>query len=122
MIFNEKNPPRTFEAGFDIKRIIKDCGMVKLSPDEQITFVTESGNEYDLTRKNFGYYATPSLNGRLKRFDMRAVLVKNRHDQFFIILVEKGKEPLFDKYIKEEKMEVVVWMDNKDVLSTLGNT
>ena len=122
MIFYEKNPPRTFEAGFDIKRIIKDCGMVKLSPDEQITFVTESGNEYDLTRKNFGYYATPSLNGRLKRFDMRAVLVKNRHDQFFIILVEKGKEPLFDKYIKEEKMEVVVWMDNKDVLSTLGNT
>ena len=122
MIFNEKNPPRTFEAGFDIKRIIKDCGMVKLSPDEQITFVTESGNEYDLTRKNFGYYATPSLNGRLKRFDMRAVLVKNRHDQFFIILVEKGKEPLFDKYIKEEKMEVVVWMDNKDVLSTLRNT
>ena len=122
MIFNEKNPPRTFEAGFDIKRIIKDCGMVKLSPDEQITFVTESGNEYDLTRQNFGYYATPSLNGRLKRFDMRAVLVKNRHDQFFIILVEKGKEPLFDKYIKEEKMEVVVWMDNKDVLSTLGNT
>jgi hypothetical protein len=122
MIFDEKDPPRTFEVGFDVKRIIKDCGVVKLSPDEQVTFVTESGNEYDLTRKNFGYYATPSLNGRLKRFNLRAVLVKNRHDQFFIILVEKGKEPLFDKYIKEEKMDVVVWMDNTDVLSKLGNT
>ncbi len=120
--FYETNPPRTFEVGFDIKRIIKDCGMIKLSPDEQVTFVTESGNEYDLTRKNFGFYATPSLNGRLKRFDLRAVLVKNRHDQFFIILVEKGKEPLFDKYIEEEKMDVVVWMDNTEVLSKLDNT
>ena len=122
MIFDEKNPPRTFEVGFDIKRIIKDCGMIKLSPDEQVTFVTESGNEYDLTRKDFGFYATPSLNGRLKRFNLRAVLVKNRLDQFYIILVEKGKESLFDKYIKEEKMDVVVWLDNTEVLSKLGNT
>lgn len=122
MIFNEKRPPRTYEVGFDIKRIIKDCGMIKLSPGEQVTFVTESGNEYDLTRKDFGFYATPSLNCRLKRFDLRAVLVKNRQDQFFIILVEKGKEPLFDKYIEEERMEIIVWMDKTEVLSKLGDT
>jgi hypothetical protein len=120
MKFNEKSPPRTYEVGFDIKRIIKDCGMIKLSPDEQVTFVTESGKEYDLTRKDFGFYATPSLNGRLKRFNLRAVLVKNRQDQFFVMLIEKGKEDLFDKYIEEEEISIVTWMDNTETLSRLG--
>ncbi len=120
--FEEKKPPRTFEAGSDIKRIIKDCGMIKLSPDEQVTFVTESGNEYDLTRKDFGFYATPSLNGRLKEFNLRAVLVKNTQDRFFILLVENGKEDLFDKYIEEEKITIVTWLDDTETLSKLGDT
>lgn len=122
MKFEEVSPPRKFEAGFEVKRIIKDCGRIELSPDEQVTFVTESGKEYDLTRKDFGFYATPSLNGRLKQFDLHAVLVKNRLDQFFILLVEKGKEALFDQYLKEEKMKVAAWMDNTEALSRLGDT
>ncbi|MDH3974313.1 MAG: class I SAM-dependent methyltransferase [Deltaproteobacteria bacterium] len=121
MKFKEISPPREFEAGFDIKRTIKDCGRIELSPNEQVTFITDSGKEYDLTRKNFGFYATPSLNRRLKQFDLRAVLVKNRLDQFFILLVEKEKENLFDKYMEEEKMELVTWMDTTEALSNLDN-
>jgi len=62
---------------------------MQLAPNEQITFVTEAGNEYDVTRKDWGFYAAPSLNGRLADFYLRAVLVKNRADRFFLMLVEK---------------------------------
>lgn len=122
MKLKEKNPPREFETGFQYKRTIKDCGSVEMKENEQLTFVTESGAEYDVTRKDFGFYATPSLNGRLKRFNLRAVLVRNRLDQFFILLVERGKEDLFHKYIQEEELRVVHWMDDTDKLMAIDNT
>ncbi|MFH1318657.1 MAG: hypothetical protein ABIH71_06550 [Candidatus Omnitrophota bacterium] len=116
MKLKPNDPPREFEAGFDIKRMIKDCGKLELNADEQITFTTESGVEYDLTRKNFGFYATPSINGRLVKFNLRAVLVKNRIDRIFMLLVEKGKEDLFDKYMNEEKMDIIGWFDDPQFL------
>ena len=54
-----------------------DCGRIALAPDEQVTFTTEAGGEYDVTRKSWGFYATPSINGRLKTFGLRAALVRN---------------------------------------------
>ena len=119
MKFKPNYPPREFEAGFDVKRIIKDCARIELDPDEQVTFLTESGAEYDLTRKNFGFYATPSINGRLAKFNLRAVLVKNRIDRIFVLLVEKGKEDFFNKYMEEEKMEIICWLDDQKFLSKI---
>ena len=43
MHFEKKNPPRAYQVGFDNKSTILDCGTMHLLPDEQITFVTESG-------------------------------------------------------------------------------
>ena len=69
-----KNPPRSYEVGRTVKLQMKDCGTIRLEPDEQLTFTTEAGAEYDLARKDWGFYATPSLNGRLQQFGLRAVL------------------------------------------------
>ena len=74
MRLDRKDPPRTFVVGDNIK--ISDCGMIALRPDEQVTFVTEAGAEYDVVRKDWGFYATPSLNGRLLQFGLRAVLIQ----------------------------------------------
>ena len=82
MNINQRHPPREFEVGFEHKSILKDCGAIHLEPDEQITFVTAGGHEYDVARKDWGFYATPSLNGRLVKFALRAVLVRNRVDAF----------------------------------------
>lgn len=112
MKIEANSPPRRYECGFEIKRTISDCGKVHLEPNEQITFFTPRGAEFDVARKDFGFYATPSLNGRLKRFGLRAVLVRNRKAQFYVLLVEKGHEPLFEKYMAEEKMDVVAWLDD----------
>jgi hypothetical protein len=119
MKFEPRQPPREFKTGFDKKVIIRDCGAMHLMSDEQITFVTDAGNEYDVTRKDWGFYATPSLNGRLMNFNLHAVLVKNREDRFFVLLVEKGKEELFQQYIDGEPLKIVCWMDRVESLKKL---
>ena len=98
---------------------MKDSGVITLEPNEQVTFKTESG-EYDLARKDWGFYATPSLNGRLSSFGLRGVLVKNRETgRFFVLLVEKGKESLFDEYCNLENLAVVTWLDCEESLKKL---
>jgi len=89
---------------------LKDCGRVVLEPDEQITFVTESGTEYDVVRKSWGYYATPSLNSRLPSFGLKPVLVRSG-DRFYLLLVENSKEGEFHAYLQRQGMEVMGWLD-----------
>jgi hypothetical protein len=119
MKFEEKQPPRAFEVGFDRKGIILDCGAMHLAPDEQITFVTAAGAEYDITRKEWGFYAGPSLNGRLESFGLRAVLAKNRVNRYFVLLVEQGKEAAFDEYVAGEPLTIVAWLDTTEALQSL---
>src|SRR6185437_11717262 len=119
MKFEPKYPPREFEVGYDVKGVIRDCGVMRLAPDEQITFLTEQGGEYDLTRKDWGFYATPSLNGRLASFNLRAVLVKNRLNRFFVMLVERGKEEAFERYVRQEPLVIVAWLDSEEALVAL---
>ncbi|WP_019198169.1 hypothetical protein [Afipia birgiae] len=119
MKFEPKSPPREFEVGYDVKGVIRDCGTMRLAPDEQITFVTDDGGEYDLTRKEWGFYATPSLNGRLAGFNLRAVLVKNRIDRFFVLLVERGMEEAFNRYVRAEPLKIIAWLDTLESLQAL---
>ncbi len=121
MKIEEKKPPRVYEAGFEDKETISDCGNITLAPDEQVTFLTESGGEYDVTRKSWGFYASPSTNGRLARFGLRAVLAGNRLGRCFVLLVEKGHEDEFQKYIVKEKMYIISWLDNDECISKLQN-
>lgn len=119
MEFIPKDPPRVFEVGYDVKGYISDCGTMALEPDEQITLVTPEGGEYDVTRKSWGFYATPSLNHRLSGFGLRGVLVKNRHNRFFVMLVEAGKEELFYAYVHQEPLTIISWLDTQEALENL---
>jgi hypothetical protein len=109
-----KDPPRSYECGFEVKRTIQDCARLQLSENEQITLVSSSGSEYDITRKDFGYYATPSTNGRLLRLGLRTVIARNRIDQLFVLLVEFGREDKFETYLQEEQMTLVCWLDKDE--------
>ena len=115
MIFNERNPPRLFKVGNRMTFDMKDCGSIRLDADEQITLLTPNGAEFDVARKEWGFYATPSLNGRLQQFNLRAVLIRNlMTNRYFVFLVEVGKEPLFDLYCSQENLAVIVWLDSTD--------
>ncbi len=120
MKFDPKQPPRIFKVGNSIQFDMKDCGNIALDPDEQLTFVTESGGEYDIARKDWGFYATPSLNGRLEQFGLRAVLIRNRGTgRYFLLLVESGKEALFDAYCDQENLAIVAWLDSTAACESL---
>lgn len=106
------DPPRTFAVGHNREVEIKDCGRLELSPDEQVTFVTPSGSEYDVVRKSWGYYATPSLNHRLPAFGLRPALVRSG-DRIFLLLVEAGKEDEFSDYLGSQKMELLCWLHDE---------
>jgi hypothetical protein len=123
MQFNQKNPPRRYRvgnvAGFDIL----DCGSLLLQAEEQVTFVTDGGGEFDVTRKSWGFYATPSLNSRLAQFGLRAVLTYSEKDRrYFVLLVEQGHEVGFRSYLDREGLEIVSWLDSTEVLDSLRKT
>ena len=120
MEFKIQSPSRVFTVGTNKKIQIKDCGSVFLEPDEQVTFKTLDGKEYDVGRKNWGFYATPSLNGRLANFNFRPVLVKNvTSERFYVWLVEKEKEKEFNYYLREESHVIVAWLDSDEALRAL---
>jgi hypothetical protein len=119
MKLEPKDPPRLFEVGNTVKFMMRDCGTVRLEPDEQLTFTTESGAEYDVARKNWGFYATPSLNARLLQFGLRTVLVKNPIGRFFVLLVEHKKDAEFDEYVRVERLEIVCWLDSSESLARI---
>ncbi len=74
MRVERRDPPREFQVG---PVTISHCADVELEPDEQITLVSGSGTEYDIVRKSWGYYATPSTNRRLAEHGLRAALTAN---------------------------------------------
>jgi hypothetical protein len=120
MKFEPKEPPRVFPVGNRVKVPLADCGTLSLAPDEQVTLVTESGGEYDVTRKNWGFYATPSLNGRLKQFNLHGVLIRNTNtSRYFILLLEEGKDEEFWAYMGVEGLEVISWLDTTERLDAL---
>ncbi|MFN8121932.1 MAG: hypothetical protein U0237_05830 [Thermoleophilia bacterium] len=119
MRFEQNDPPRAYACGIRDEVTIHDCGRVALEPDEQVTFTTPAGGEYDLARKSWGFYATPSLNARLPRFGLHAVLVRNTKRQWFVMLVEEGREAEFDAYLAAEELVVVARMDTTEALEAL---
>lgn len=120
MKFEKLSPPRVFRVGNDVKFNLYDCGRVVLKPDEQVTFTTEGGGELDVARKDWGFYATASLNGRLKEFGLRTALVRNvETERYYILIVERGKESVFDAYLDQESCEVVHWLDTSEALESL---
>lgn len=113
MKFERIDPPRTFKVGLDRSVEISDCGRVYLGPDEQVTFVSPSGKEYDFAAKSWGFYVTPSVNGRLKRQGFKTALVKNSFAQYYVMVVDPACMDEFNDYLSVEKQVVVEWLDEK---------
>lgn len=108
-----KSEPRKFLVGANEDIVISDCGSVALEADEQITFTTDCGGEYDVARKEWGYYATPSINGRLPGFGYKTALVLNKFKRYYVMIVEEAKLKEFQDYCKSESMIVVEWLDER---------
>jgi hypothetical protein len=114
---DRNEPPRTFRVGRDGQIEIRHSANVELDSDEQVTFVTPSGTEFDVVRKDWGYYATPSLNGRLSEHGLRAVLVRNPDTgRLYVLLVERGHEASFQAYVDDDGLTVICWLDDDEAV------
>ncbi len=107
-------PPRKFKVGLDKSIELFDCCKIFLNENEQVTFVTSNGKEHDFVAKSWGFYATPSVNGRLKNFNLKTALIKNSFNQFFIVVVDPIHIEKFNEYLKVEKQIVVEWLDERE--------
>jgi hypothetical protein len=113
MKITENRPPRRFVAGKgDMAAELKDCARIDLEPGEQVTFVAAGGKEYDVCRKEWGFYATPSTNARLAGFDLRAALVLNAQGRVFVMLVERERQAAFHAYCAADGQRVLSWLDD----------
>ena len=117
MRFEPVDPPREFAVAGGI--VMRDTGRVRLAPDEQVTFLTEDGGEYDVARTSWGFYATPSVDHRLPRSGLRAGLVRNLLGRHFVVLVERGREEEFASYLAEQRSVVAAWLDDPTALAAL---
>ena len=106
-----KEPARSFFVGNNDKIKIDDCGSIILEDNEQITFLTDCNKEYDVIKKDWGFYATPSINNRLLRQGFKCALVKNKDGFLYVMLVMENKLKLFERYIANEENHLVMWLD-----------
>ena len=107
MRINQVRPPRELTPVPSAPHVVlKDCGTIDLLPDEQVTLIANRG-QYDVVRKAFGFFATPSLNHRLPKYGLRPALVECG-DRRYIVLIEDQAE--WDRYAAEFGYRVVEWL------------
>ena len=116
MLIKKNEPPRKFVVGKNSNITISDAASIILRDDEQVTFMSEN-KEFDICSKNWGFYATPSINGRLKSFGYKVCICSNSEAKIFILLVDNDKLDKFYKYIEEEALEILAWIDENLIKS-----
>jgi hypothetical protein len=104
-----KKKNRSFIVGEKKKLQIKHVANVTLANDEQLTFLFKN-SEYDFVKKNWGFYATPSINGRLKNERFFSALVKNKKKMLYLMVVHKSKIREFNKYCKNHNQKIIKWL------------
>ena len=96
---------------------IKHVANLYLKNDECVTIKVGKDKEYDIVKKNWGFYSTPSLNKRLIKYGFAPVIVYNPNFKtYFMQIVEKNKKKNFLKYLKSEGMKIVKWLNKKELL------
>ena len=108
-------PPRSFKVGHPGREIeLYHVLDLELGYDEQVTLKTDNGGEFDICRKSWGYYATPSLNGRLASFGYRSCLV-NSGARRYVQVIEITRMDEYLAYVAEQGMEIIAWLDRDEI-------
>ncbi len=115
-------PAREFHVGVDNAITLRHCADIELAADELVTFRTNGGAEYDVTAKDWGFYATPSINARLRDHGLRAVLVRNERRRTFVLLVEISRMDEFLKYARDERQDIILWLDDDAAIHRIATT
>jgi len=111
MDFRKNKPPRKYQPVIDSDVEILDYGKIKLETNEQVSFINDNKKEYDFVAKEWGFYATPSINARLVDEGFKTALVKNKQNKYYIMVVDKEKIKIFQTYMLKSRQEIIEWLD-----------
>jgi len=105
---NLKKEPRKFQVN---NTVISDFGNIVLDSDEMISFKTNSNKEYDFVAKEWGFYATPSINGRLVKEGFKTAIINNKYNKTYVMIVDRNKLDDFHRYLKNDNQSLICWLD-----------
>ena len=99
---------------------INKTGDIILKNNQLVSFIEKKKkNEYDIVKKNWGYYVSSSINNRLKSNNFKIALIKNEQNKFFLCAVDSYKLDVFKKYIKKDNQKIVKWFNQNFLLSLI---
>lgn len=97
--------PRAFRVGAHESITIHQSHEIELDEDEQV--LLRAGDKlHALTRKNWGFYLTESLEQRVADAGFRAALISNSLGRRFFVLVLSDRETVFEEYLQDENLSV----------------
>jgi len=106
---------RKFKVGKKNDIILTDVGSIFLKNDDLVTF-KDGKKEFDIAKKIWGYYGTPTLNKRLKNFGYVAALTRHKvFNTYAVLIVDIKKKKTFLKYLKKEDMQIICWLNIKNL-------
>ena len=109
MIINKVN--RKFKPSKKSGVSITEKAKIYMKHNEQITLIDINKNQYDIVKKSWGYYSTPSINKRLKNNNHEACIVKNIEKKtIFLFSVNIKKKIEFNQYLKKNNIKVIKWL------------
>jgi len=116
MKLNLLKKPRTFKVG-EKKIPIKDFGKIVLNNDEMVSFKFSKNNNYDFTKKNWGFYISQSIMQRMKLNNFTIYLVKNKiSSRFYLLAKQVDQEKEFKKYLIKEKIKIIFKFSKKNLI------
>ena len=109
MKVNKKKKKRKFLVNPKTNLYVNDVGSISLEKNDHLT-INFLKKQSGICVMDWGMYATPSINKRLKDQGCLTALTKNISNKLFIMIVNKKKKKSFFKYCKKEKIKVIKWI------------
>ncbi len=101
-----KKIKRSWIVGTNKDIVITEKLKIKLNDNEQVSFVgTKKKINYEICKKNWGYYISPSIDKRLKDYGHTVYITKNKNGQVYLMAVDFKKIKRFILYCKKEKLK-----------------
>ena len=84
---------------------IYEKAKIELNQNEQISFIDKNGCDiYEICKKTWGFYLSPSINKRLKNYNHKIYLTKDKFNKVFIMAVSLNQIKKFKFYCKSENL------------------
>ena len=98
---------RKWKVGLKNDILISEKCSIQLLNNEQVNFSSKNFKNIDneICKKNWGYYLTPSINKRLKKYHHKVFILKNLKNNFYLALVKNSNFADFKKYCKNENLK-----------------